>query len=217
MAQQIPKFRGGQPLSQQITATSLNRIVDELNSLKIVNVIGGTFKKLPNGTSLHIPWTGGGGGGSSPTPSTCTLGASIETRESEDDPPIISHWLSLSAGLIGNAPAVWEGGDASGLSVTTPVVMTSFGDAVWNVYAHIVFDDVAGSFSSYGVVVSTDAVPDNTLTDYYLSMARVTKTVVSTTTTFSVANFGCGSIQTTACRNWFAAESPFYGVTIVRE
>ena len=67
MAQQIPKFRGGQPLSQQITATSLNRIVDELNSLKIVNVIGGTFKKLPNGTSLHIPWTGGGGGAANET------------------------------------------------------------------------------------------------------------------------------------------------------
>ena len=209
MAQQIPKFRGGQPFFDQVTATSLNRMVDELNSLKIVNVIGGTFKRLPSGTSLHIPWTGGGGGGSSPTPSTCTLGASIETRESEDDPPVISYWLSLSAGLIGNEPAIWEGGEASGLTVTTTVDMTSFGDEIWNVYAHIVFDDVAGSFSSYGVVVSADAVPDNTLTDYYLPMSRGYRS--------SIENFGCGSIQTTACRNWFAAESPFYGVTIVRE
>ena len=67
MSQQVPRFRGGQPLAQQLTATTLNRIVDELNSLRIVGVTGGTMKRLPNGTSISVTPTYSGGGAANET------------------------------------------------------------------------------------------------------------------------------------------------------
>jgi hypothetical protein len=58
----IPSFRPRQPLDRQLTSDTLNRILSELESLRIVSVVNGTFRKLPGGTEINVaPQRGGAG------------------------------------------------------------------------------------------------------------------------------------------------------------
>jgi hypothetical protein len=68
-----------------------------------------------------------------------------------------------------------------------------------------------------GEIVSVDvdggsSTPDNTDTSFYYTLGYYEYDGNSAT----VTNYGCGSIDVTVCRNWFAAEAPFYGVTMTR-
>jgi hypothetical protein len=64
----IREFRPRAPLGQQLSASVLNQIRKELESLRITRVVNGTFRKLPGGTEIVLsPPRGGGGGG---TPAT---------------------------------------------------------------------------------------------------------------------------------------------------
>ena len=57
----IREFRPRQPLDRQLDANTLNRILRELESLRISRVVNGTFKKLPGGTEIVVaPQRGGG-------------------------------------------------------------------------------------------------------------------------------------------------------------
>ena len=65
----IREFRPRQPLDRQLDANTLNRILRELESLRITRVVNGTFKKLPGGTEIVVaPQRGGGGSGAEPHP-----------------------------------------------------------------------------------------------------------------------------------------------------
>jgi hypothetical protein len=57
----IREFRPRQPLDRQLGSETLNRILRELESLRITRVVNGTFKKLPGGTEIVVaPQSGGG-------------------------------------------------------------------------------------------------------------------------------------------------------------
>jgi hypothetical protein len=62
----IREFRPRQPLDRQLSSDTLNRILRELESLRITRVVNGTFKKLPGGTEIVVAPRSGGGG----TPAT---------------------------------------------------------------------------------------------------------------------------------------------------
>lgn len=56
----IREFRPRQPLDRQLSSDTLNRILRELESLRITRVVNGTFKKLPGGTEITVaPQRGG--------------------------------------------------------------------------------------------------------------------------------------------------------------
>lgn len=56
----IREFRARQPLDRQLSGDTLNRILRELESLRITQVVNGTFKKLPGGTEIVVaPQRGG--------------------------------------------------------------------------------------------------------------------------------------------------------------
>jgi len=50
----ITEFRALQPLATQLTASRLNAILKELESLRITNVVNGSFRKLPSGTEIVV-------------------------------------------------------------------------------------------------------------------------------------------------------------------
>lgn len=50
----IPQFRARQPLDRQLSAATLNDIRKELESLRITNVVNGSFRKLPGGTEIVV-------------------------------------------------------------------------------------------------------------------------------------------------------------------
>ena len=56
----IREFRPRQPLDRQLGSETLNRILRELESLRITRVVNGTFKKLPGGTEIVVPPRVGG-------------------------------------------------------------------------------------------------------------------------------------------------------------
>lgn len=56
----IKEFRARQPLDRQLSGDTLNKILRELESLRITNVVNGTFRKLPSGTEIVVaPQRGG--------------------------------------------------------------------------------------------------------------------------------------------------------------
>ena len=50
----IKDFEKGRPFVEQIKADKLNAILRELESLRITQVLGGSFKKLPGGTQIIV-------------------------------------------------------------------------------------------------------------------------------------------------------------------
>ena len=58
----IREFRPRQPLDRQLGSETLNRILRELESLRITRVVNGTFKKLPGGTEIVVAPQASGGG-----------------------------------------------------------------------------------------------------------------------------------------------------------
>ena len=65
----IREFRPRQPLDRQLGSETLNRILRELESLRITRVVNGTFKKLPGGTEIVVaPQSRGGGTPATPQP-----------------------------------------------------------------------------------------------------------------------------------------------------
>lgn len=64
----IREFRPRQPLDRQLSSDTLNRILRELESLRITRVVNGTFKKLPGGTEIVVAPQRGGGTPATPQP-----------------------------------------------------------------------------------------------------------------------------------------------------
>jgi hypothetical protein len=78
----IREFRPRQPLDRQLSSDTLNRILRELESLRITRVVNGTFKKLPGGTEIVVAPRSGGGG----TPAT-TQPWDLQARVDPDADP----------------------------------------------------------------------------------------------------------------------------------
>ena len=80
-----------------------------------------------------------------------------------------------------------------------------------NVWAEIKIKEETGEIISVAVE-SGSFTPENTNTLFYYRLGYYEYNAGSAT----VTNYGCGSLDVTICRNWFAISAPFYGVTINR-
>lgn len=79
----IREFRPRQPLDRQLSSDTLNRILRELESLRIIRVVNGTFRKLPGGTEITVAPQRGGG------TSTQTFHPFQLSQTTGDDPDLI--------------------------------------------------------------------------------------------------------------------------------
>jgi hypothetical protein len=82
----IREFRPRQPLDRQLGSETLNRILRELESLRITRVVNGTFKKLPGGTEIVVAPQSGGGGGTPATFQPWDLLAQVDPDADPEDP-----------------------------------------------------------------------------------------------------------------------------------
>lgn len=104
----IREFRPRQPLDRQLSSDTLNRILRELESLRITRVVNGTFKKLPGGTEIVVAPQRGGGGSSTPaTPQPWDLIVRVDPDSPDPEEP--DYLVSVRPGTLnGILPSNWE-------------------------------------------------------------------------------------------------------------
>lgn len=105
----IREFRPRQPLDRQLSSDTLNRILRELESLRITRVVNGTFRKLPGGTEIVVAPQSRGGGTSTPaTPQPWDLIARVDPAadpENEEPPYLVTVRPGTLNGFL---PTNWE-------------------------------------------------------------------------------------------------------------
>jgi hypothetical protein len=101
----IREFRPRQPLDRQLSSDTLNRILRELESLRITRVVNGTFKKLPGGTEIVVaPQSGGTSAPATPQP--WDIIATPDPDSESETPPYI---IKVRPGtLTGFLPTNWD-------------------------------------------------------------------------------------------------------------
>ena len=108
----------------------------------------------------------------------------------------------ISAGTVaGDLPSGFD--PAEGKSIA--------GGGSGNVWAEVNINGTTGDIVSVAVT-GGGTTPNDTDTSFYYTLGNYSYTVGVPT----ITNYGCGSLDVTVCRNWFASEAPFYGVTINR-
>lgn len=80
-----------------------------------------------------------------------------------------------------------------------------------NVWAEVNVSQTTGEVLSVAVN-GGGTTPNDSDTSFYYTLGNYSYTDGVPT----ITNYGCGSLYVTVCRNWFAAASPYYGVTINR-
>jgi hypothetical protein len=80
-----------------------------------------------------------------------------------------------------------------------------------NVWGEVNINEESGEIVSVAVS-SGGETPEDTNTAFYYTLGYYEYDGDSPI----ITNYGCGSLDVVICRNWFAAEAPFYGVTINR-
>jgi hypothetical protein len=148
--------------------------------------------------SQYLEWrevaVGGGGGGG-------CVGLALYVK-TVGTPPNTTQQVWVGAGTVaGQLP--------SGFSPTDGKNIANGGSG--NVWAEVNIDQETGEIVSV-VVDGGSTTPENSDTAFYYTLGYYEYDGESPV----VTNYGCGSIDVTVCRNWFAAESPFYGVTLTR-
>jgi hypothetical protein len=104
----IREFRPRQPLDRQLSSDTLNRILRELESLRITRVVNGTFKKLPGGTEIVVAPQRGGGTSTPAAPQPWDLIAQVDPDADPEDenPPYL---VRVRPGTLnGILPTNWE-------------------------------------------------------------------------------------------------------------
>lgn len=82
-----------------------------------------------------------------------------------------------------------------------------------DVWAQVNINETTGEITSVAVA-GGGSTPNNTNTSFYYTLGYYEYS--GNPPSPKVTNYGCGGIDVTVCRNWFAAEAPFYGVTMTR-
>jgi len=145
---------------------------------------------LPAETDYYI----GGGSGD-----TCALGLYTKSVGTAENPQF-QVWVY---------PGIVAGQLPSGMDPIEGKNIANGGSG--DVWAEVVVNQTTGSVTSVNVTGGSNT-PDNSDTSFYLTLGYYEYNGDSS----SVSNYGCGSVDATICRNWFAAEAPFYGVTMTR-
>jgi hypothetical protein len=102
----IREFRPRQPLDRQLSSDTLNRILRELESLRITRVVNGTFKKLPGGTEIVVAPQRGGGTPSTPQPWDLIAQVDPDANPEDANPPYLVR--ARPGTLNGILPTNWD-------------------------------------------------------------------------------------------------------------
>jgi hypothetical protein len=134
----IREFRPRQPLDRQLSSDTLNRILRELESLRITRVVNGTFKKLPGGTEIVVaPQSGGTSTPTTPQPWDIIATPDPDADPEDENPPYI---LRVRPGTLnGILPSNWDIEEevaGTGLFYAKAVIATD-GEAVTGVTIEI--------------------------------------------------------------------------------
>jgi hypothetical protein len=142
----IREFRPRQPLDRQLSSDTLNRILRELESLRITRVVNGTFRKLPGGTEIVVAPQSRGGGGTASTPQPWDLIARVDPDADPEDenppylvsvqPGILNGFLPSNYDTEGEDGAVDVPCDGAGLYYAKAVITTD-GQAITDVEVKI--------------------------------------------------------------------------------
>jgi len=125
MNHRIPEFVPRQPLQRQLGAGVLNKILRELESLRIIKIAGGTVRKLPGGTEITVDTERGGS-----SPSTHPFQLTVVTNPTNPS----EKQIRVRYGTINNvAPTGMSLGD------DPPYLLTPSGTE-GIIYAVVVFD-----------------------------------------------------------------------------
>jgi hypothetical protein len=135
----IREFRPRQPLDRQLSSDTLNRILRELESLRITRVVNGTFKKLPGGTEIVVAPQSGGTASTPATPQPWDLLARPDPdADPEDETP--PYLVRVRPGTLnGILPTNWDEEftcAAEGLHYAKAIVATD-GEAITGVTIEI--------------------------------------------------------------------------------
>jgi hypothetical protein len=82
-----------------------------------------------------------------------------------------------------------------------------------DVWAEVNVDQETGEVVSVAVDGGSDT-PEDTDDAYYLTLGYYE--FQGGDEPPKISNYGCGSVEARICRNWYAAESPYYGVSLSR-
>jgi hypothetical protein len=137
---------------------------------------------------------GGGGGGGE------CVGLSLYVKSTGGTNPQYQVWVSAGT-VAGNLPLGFDPAEGK-------IIATGGEGDVW-VEVNISQQD--GSIVST-VVTGGGSTPENTDSSFYHTLGYYSYEDGLAT----VVNYECGGIEVRICRNWFAAEAPFYGVTLIR-
>ena len=102
----IREFRPRQPLDRQLGSETLNRILRELESLRITRVVNGTFKKLPGGTEIVVAPQSGGGTPATTSPWDLLAQVDPDADPEDENPPYL---VRVRPGTLnGILPTNWD-------------------------------------------------------------------------------------------------------------
>ena len=102
----IREFRPRQPLDRQLGSETLNRILRELESLRITRVVNGTFKKLPGGTEIVVAPQSGGGTPATTSPWDLLAQVDPDAAPENPNPPYL---VRVRPGTLnGILPTNWD-------------------------------------------------------------------------------------------------------------
>ena len=151
---------------------------------------------LPPESSFYDA-SGGGGGG-------CVgLGLFVKTIPPSTPQGNPTYQVWVNPGLVaGELP--------SGMDNAEGKIIAGSGSG--DVWAEVNVSQQTGEVTSVAVTGGS-STPANSDTAYYLALGYYEFQSGEPPT---ITNYGCGSVDVRVCRNWFAAASPYYGVSLTR-
>ena len=177
-------------------ADGQNKILALLATEFVGTVEGGSSETrmvgLPPETEYYLGGGGGGGG---------CIGLALY-KKTVGTPPNTSTEVWIGAGTVaGDLPPGFDNSEGGIIA----------GGGSGNVWAEVNVSQTTGEVVSVAVT-GGGTTPPNSDTAYYYTLGYYLYTDGVPT----VTNYGCGSVDVRVCRNWFAAESPYYGVSVTR-
>lgn len=167
-------------------------LINYQNAINQVNISDDL--KTENVPVPRIPEEGAGGG-------EACIGLSLYTK-TVGTPPDTTIQVWISAGTVGGElPSGFD--PAEGKSIASG----GSGD----VWAEVNINEETGEIVSIAVT-GGGSTPSNTNTSFYYTLGHYE--FVDGSPEFT--NYGCGSINFSACRNWFVAEPPYFTPTFTR-
>lgn len=166
--------------------------LDNTHSVVIEGAVGNERQGTLPPENGYYEAGGGGGGGS-------CVGLQLFSK-TVGTPPTTEVWIS-SGTVAGEVPTGFDPSDGKSIS--------SGGSG--EVWAEVNINETTGEVVSVAVSGGGET-PTNTSTAFYYTLGYY----AYDEGVLTISNYGCGGVEITVCRNWYAAEAPWYGVTLSR-